>query len=150
MYMADNLSKEVRSYNMRQIKAKNTKPEILVRKFLFSKGYRYRIHDKKLPGKPDIVLPKYKIVILINGCFWHGHEGCGYYILPKTNTDWWVAKIEKNKLRDVENQTKLLNKGWNILTIFECDLKSSNRLETLNRIEQNLKNFIDIKSVRNI
>lgn len=91
--MSDVHSKEVRSYNMSQIKSKNTKPEILVRKFLFAKGLRFRLHDKNLPGKPDIVLKKYKTVIFVDGCFWHGHDKCKYFIIPKTRTDWWLEKI---------------------------------------------------------
>ncbi|MBS4058867.1 MAG: DNA mismatch endonuclease Vsr [Bacteroidetes bacterium] len=84
---------ETRSYNMSRIKGKNTLPEMIVRKFLFSKGFRYKLHDKNLPGKPDIVLPKYKTVIFIHGCFWHGHEGCQYFVIPKTRTEWWLNKI---------------------------------------------------------
>ena len=98
--MADNHSKESRSRNMAQIKGKNTLPEIMVRKFLFGKGFRYRINDKSLPGKPDIVLPKYRTVIFVNGCFWHGHADCKYADLPKTRTEWWKTKIDKNKERD--------------------------------------------------
>ena len=95
--MADVHNERTRSYNMSQIKGKNTKPEILVRKFLFSNGFRYRLYDKKLPGKPDIVLAKYRTVIFINGCFWHGHEGCKNSVVPKTNTDWWIIKLNRNK-----------------------------------------------------
>lgn len=95
--MTDVHSSKVRSYNMSQIKGKNTKPEILVRKFLFKKGFRYRINVQKLQGKPDVVLPKYKVVIFVNGCFWHGHEGCKYFVVPKTRTDWWLKKILINK-----------------------------------------------------
>lgn len=98
--MADVHSKKIRSYNMSKIKGKNTRPEIMVRKFLFSHGFRYRLNVKKLSGKPDIVLSKYRIVIFINGCFWHGHEGCKYFVVPKTRTEWWIDKIQKNKERD--------------------------------------------------
>jgi len=90
--MTDVHNRQTRSYNMSQIKGKNTKPEIMVRKFLFANGFRYRLHDKKLPGKPDIVLPKYKTVIFVNGCFWHGHEGCRYFVVPKTKTEWWLKQ----------------------------------------------------------
>src|ERR1035437_10283913 len=100
--MTDVHNIETRSYNMSRIKGKNTKPEILVRKFLFAKGFRYRIHDKRLPGKPDIVLPKYKTVIFVNGCFWHGHTGCKYYVVPKTKTEWWLNKINKTITNDFE------------------------------------------------
>lgn len=130
--MADVHDKQTRSYNMSQIKGKNTKPEILVRKFLFSKGFRYRLHVKDLPGKPDIVLPKYKTVIFMNGCFWHGHENCKYFVIPKTRTDWWLNKIYGNKQKDRENFIQLSQIGWKIVTIFECELKRDKLNKTLN------------------
>jgi DNA mismatch endonuclease, patch repair protein len=114
---------EVRSYNMSQIKGKNTKPEMLVRKFLFSKGFRYRLHVKNLPGKPDIVLPKYKTVIFVHGCFWHGHEGCKYFVIPKTRTDWWLNKINTNKRNDDKALVLLKKDHWKIITLWECELK---------------------------
>lgn len=122
---------EVRSYNMSQIKGKNTKPEMLVRKFLFSKGFRYRLHVKNLPGKPDIVLPKYKTAIFVHGCFWHGHEGCKYFVVPKTRTEWWLNKINRNKEIDEKNLYALRQESWRVLTIFECELKSANRNQKL-------------------
>jgi len=122
---------EVRSYNMSQIKGKNTKPEILVRKFLFSKGFRFRLHVKNLPGKPDIVLPKYKTVIFIHGCFWHGHDKCKYFVVPKTRTDWWLNKINTNKGNDQTAITLLKKVGWKILTIWECELKPTSVNATL-------------------
>lgn len=125
-------TKEVRSHNMSQIKGKNTKPEILVRKFLFGKGLRYKLHDKKLPGKPDLVFPKYKTIIFIHGCFWHGHEGCKYFVIPKTRTEWWSDKINKNKEKDMDSIKKLENQGWRIFVIWECSLKSNKREEVLN------------------
>ncbi len=108
---------------MSQIKGKDTKPEILVRKFLFSKGFRYRLHVKTLPGKPDIVLPKYKTVIFVHGCFWHGHEGCKYFVVPKTRTDWWLNKINSNKTNDKKAIASLKKNRWKIITLWECDLK---------------------------
>jgi DNA mismatch endonuclease (patch repair protein) len=126
--------KQTRSYNMSQIKGKNTKPEMLVRKFLFSKGYRYRLHVKNLPGKPDIVLPKYKTIIFINGCFWHGHENCKYYVIPKTRTQWWLDKINSTKQKDFENFLQLSESGWKIVTIFECELKGDKLNKTLNKL----------------
>ncbi len=132
--MTDVHDKRTRSYNMSQIKGKDTKPEMLIRKFLFSQGFRYRLHDKKLPGKPDIVLPKYKTVIFIHGCFWHGHEGCSYFIIPKTRTEWWLAKINRNKQLDDNNLQTLHKSGWKVLTIFECELKTNNRQKTLNEL----------------
>ncbi len=109
---------------MSRIKGKNTKPEMLVRKFLFAQGFRFRLHDKKLPGKPDIVLPKYKTVIFVHGCFWHGHEGCKYFVMPKTRTEWWQAKISRNQELDKLAENKLKELGWKVLIIFECELKN--------------------------
>ena len=125
--MADIHDKKTRSYNMSQIKGKNTKPEILIRKFLFSKGFRYRLFVKKLPGKPDLVLPKYKTVIFVHGCFWHGHGNCKYFVIPKTRTEWWLKKIERNKQIDCDNLQVLQELGWKVLTIFECALKKNIR-----------------------
>lgn len=132
--MTDVHNKKTRSYNMSQIRSKDTKPELLVRKFLFANGFRYKLHDKKLPGKPDIVLPKHKTVIFVNGCFWHGHKNCKYFIVPKTRTDWWLKKIERNKQIDLENFTKLTKAGWKVFPIFECQLKAQNKEKTLAKI----------------
>ena len=107
--MADVHDKITRSYNMSRIRATNTKPEMLVRKFLHAQGYRYKLHDKTLPGKPDLVLPKYKTVIFIHGCFWHGHENCKYFKIPQTRTEWWTEKINKYIVNDVKAR-KLLKK----------------------------------------
>ena len=139
--MADVHEPEVRSYNMSQIKGKNTKPEIMVRKFLHSKGFRYRLQDKKLSGKPDIVLKKYKTVIFIHGCFWHGHENCKYYVIPKTRTQWWIDKISRNKLNDKKAVISLKEQGWRIITVWECELKPANRYGTLNLLIQKLSEF---------
>lgn len=136
--MADVHSKEIRSYNMSRIRGKDTKPEILVRKFLFSKGFRFRLHDKRFPGKPDIVLPKYKTVIFINGCFWHGHENCRYYVTPKTRTEWWLSKISKNKKNDLTAKKMMLERGWNVLTLWECDLKGGKIFSTLTTLFNSL------------
>lgn len=132
--MTDVHSRETRSFNMSRIRAKDTKPELLVRKYLFGKGFRYRVNVKKLPGKPDIVLPKYKTVIFIHGCFWHGHEGCRYFVVPKTRTEWWLEKIGKNKERDRKDHEALRKAGWNIMTIWECQLKPRQQQETLEGI----------------
>lgn len=132
--MADVHSKQTRSYNMSKIKGKNTKPEIIVRKFLFRNGFRFRLNVKNLPGKPDIVLPKYKTVIFVNGCFWHGHDNCKYFVVPKTRTDWWLKKIERNQMLDNENRLKLKSEGWEVINIFECELKSGNENSALSRI----------------
>jgi DNA mismatch endonuclease (patch repair protein) len=101
---------------------------------LFSRGFRYRLYDKNLPGKPDLVLPKYKTVIFVHGCFWHGHENCKYFVIPKTRTDWWLKKIERNKLLDSENFQVLQKSGWKVLSIFECELKKNIRITTLNEL----------------
>lgn len=119
---------------MSRIRSKDTKPELVVRKFLFSEGFRYRLHDKKLPGKPDIVLPKYKTVIFVHGCFWHGHDGCRYYVVPKTRTDWWLNKINTNKLKDTQAEKKLLESGWHVLNVWECGLKSQVTDRTLSSL----------------
>ena len=129
--MTDVHSTEIRSYNMSRIKGKNTKPEILVRKFLFANGFRYRLNVKTLSGKPDIVLPKYKTVILINGCFWHGHKGCRYFVLPKTRTEWWLQKISDTQIRDQLAETELEKLGWKVILIWECELKKTNLSTTL-------------------
>ena len=128
--MADVHSTATRSYNMSQIRSAHTKPEMLVRKFLHAKGYRYKLHDKTLPGKPDLVLPKYKTVIFIHGCFWHGHEDCKYYLVPKTKTEWWLNKINGNIANDVKAATALQQAGWKIITVWQCDLKPARLPET--------------------
>lgn len=132
--MADVHSKEVRSYNMSRIRSKDTKPEMLVRRFLHANGFRYRLHDKKLPGKPDIVLPKYKTVIFIHGCFWHGHEGCKYYVVPKTRTEWWLGKINSNVANDEKAAFALKNNGWRIINLWECELRPSVIESTLHNL----------------
>ncbi len=137
--MADVHSPQVRSYNMSMIKGKNTKPEIMVRKFLHSKGFRFRLHKKDLPGKPDIVLPKYRTVIFIHGCFWHGHKNCKYFVVPKTRTKWWLNKIERNRLNDNRNDTKLRKAGWKIITLWECQLKPKKVLKTLLKLESRIR-----------
>lgn len=137
--MVDVHTPEVRSYNMSMIRGKNTKPEIIVRKFLHSKGFRFRLHKKELPGKPDIVLPKYKTVIFIHGCFWHGHKNCKYFVIPKTRTKWWQSKIEGNKANDKKNNIKLREAGWMIITLWECQLRTKKILRTLSRLETKVK-----------
>ena len=124
---------------MSQIKSKDTKPEFLVRRFLFTNGFRYKLHDKKLPGKPDIVLPKYKSVVFVHGCFWHGHDNCKYYVIPKTRTDWWLKKINSNKKRDEENYSRLKAERWKVFSIFECELMNGKQIITLTKLLENLK-----------
>lgn len=119
---------------MSQIKGKDTKPEMLVRKFLHSNGFRYKLHDKKLPGKPDLVFPKLKTALFIHGCFWHGHKHCKYFVAPKTRTAWWLKKIQSNKQRDLDNFLQLRKLGWKVITIFECKLKAKIREKTLKKL----------------
>lgn len=120
---------------MTAIKGKDTKPEMIVRKYLFSRGLRFRVQVRKLPGKPDIVLPKYKTAIFVNGCFWHGHEGCKYFRLPKSNVEFWKEKIERNIERDKESMQALFDLGWKVVRVWECELRNkANREETLNKI----------------
>lgn len=123
----DIFDKNKRSAIMGAIKGKNTKPEIRLRKALFAKGYRYRIHYKKLPGSPDIVLPRYKTAILLHGCFWHGHDCISK--LPKTNTEFWKKKIERNRTRDNQQEEMLRNLGWKIIKIWECEIKTKDKLD---------------------
>ena len=129
--MADVHTPEQRSYNMSRIRSKNTEPEELVRKFLFSQGFRYRKNDARLPGKPDIVLPKYKTVVFVNGCFWHGHEGCRYFVWPKNNAEFWKEKITGNIQRDKRNHHLLVEQGWRVIEIWECASKKDTFQETL-------------------
>ena len=124
-----------RSENMSSIKSKNTKPELIIRKLLFSKGYRYKIHDKKLPGKPDIVMPKLKVVVNVHGCYWHYH-GCNRSNIPKTQTGYWVEKLENNKRRDFQNKRKLTKLGWKVIDIWECTLRKKNLDKTFNKLER--------------
>lgn len=132
--MADVHNAEVRSYNMSCIKGKNTKPEEIVCKYLFSQGYRYRKNVATLPGKPDIVLKKYRTCIFVNGCFWHKHVGCKYFVWPKSNAEFWKQKIEGNVERDKRQQTKLEANGWNVIIIWECQLKTESRDITLKNL----------------
>lgn len=134
----DNHTKEVRSYNMSRIKSINSKPEELVRKYLFSQGLRYRKNVKRLPGKPDIVLSKYKTIVFVNGCFWHGHKGCRYFVMPKSNTEYWNKKIDNNVKRDELVYQQLSELGWNILVVWECELKMDKRENTLEYLYYNI------------
>lgn len=136
--------KEKRSYIMSMIKSRNTKPEMIVRKYLFSKGFRYRIHVKSLPGSPDIVLPKYRVAIFVNGCFWHGHD-CPEFRPPKVRTDFWMNKINRNRERDTAVRQQLRELGWRTMAIWECQLKSKVRQETLDNVVLLLeKSYLDL------
>ena len=136
--MADVHTTAQRSYNMSRIKGKNTKPEMLVRRFLHAQGFRYKLHDKTLPGKPDLVLPKHKTVIFIHGCFWHGHENCKYYKIPQTRTEWWTEKINRNLANDVKAMKLLKTEGWKIITIWECNLRPGKFEQTLTALIKKL------------
>lgn len=139
--MADTMTPEQRHRCMAAIKGKDTKPELMVRKYLFSKGLRFRIQVRKLPGRPDIVLPKYRTVIFVDGCFWHGHEGCKYYRLPKSNIDFWQAKIERNIARDARNEAELKSQGWRVLRVWECDIRTvATRDSNLQRLYDTITN----------
>ena len=135
--MSDKLTPEKRSWNMSRIKGKDTKIEVEVRKYLFSKGFRYRKNDKRYPGKPDIVLPKYHVAIFVHGCFWHRHEGCKDATTPKTRTEFWLEKFDKNVKNDQIKQEKLRELGWKVIVIWECELKRSFQ-ETMDKVEKEL------------
>lgn len=137
--MADVHEPETRSYNMSQVQAKDTKPEMMVRKFLHTNGFRYRLHVKDLPGKPDLVLPKYNSVIFVHGCFWHAHEGCKDFKIPKTRTEWWKNKLFGNRERDEKHVRQLKDLGWNVIVIWECELKSDIIKKTLPELVKRLK-----------
>lgn len=133
--MADRLSVQQRHSCMSHNRSKGTKPELKLRHTLFAKGYRYRVNVRKLPGTPDIVLPKYRTVIFVNGCFWHGHKGCKYYTIPETNHEFWVEKVHRNQERDLIKIQRLESLSWNVITVWECELKSASFDETVTKVE---------------
>ena len=135
--------KQTRSYNMSCIKGRDTKPEDYVRKSLFARGYRYRKNDKRLPGTPDIVLPKYKTVVFVNGCFWHKHEGCRYFVWPKNNADFWREKINKNVQRDRLVSDSLEKLGWRVVVIWECELRPRMREQTIDKLVLELEGMYE-------
>ena len=137
--MADVHDPKTRSYNMSRIRSKNTKPEVLVRKFLFAQGYRFRLYDKRLPGKPDIVLKKYKTVIFVHGCFWHSHKGCKYFRLPTSRQDYWIPKLEMNEQNDHRHVAELLHLGWKVTVVWECELKKIRIDKTLRGVLSQLQ-----------
>lgn len=138
--MADTVSKEKRSEIMSHVTGKETKPEIIVRKYLFARGLRYRKNVKRLPGTPDIVFPKYKTAVFVNGCFWHGHTGCRYSHLPSTNFEYWEKKIADNIERDERKKRELEGLGYRVLIIWQCQLKSNTKIETLEALYHNIVN----------
>ncbi len=132
--MADIFTEDQRHEVMSRVVSKGTRPEKKVRQALFSSGFRYRVNVRTLPGTPDIVLPKYRTVIFVNGCFWHGHKGCKYYTVPETNVEFWVEKVRKNKERDALNNQRLESLSWGIVTVWECELKSRTFEATMERV----------------
>ena len=147
--MADKMTAEQRHRCMSNIKSKNTKPEMIVRRWLWHEGYRYRLNEKQLPGRPDIVLPKYSTVIFVNGCFWHAHEGCDKYRLPSTNVNFWAQKFQRNKSRDERNYRLLHKMGWYVLVVWECQLEKSRRHDTLLALSRRLSQiYLDTHNAR--
>ena len=136
--MADNHSKEARSYNMSRIRGKDTKPEEIVRKYLFSKGLRFRKNDKRYPGHPDIVLPRYKTIVFVHGCFWHFHDGCKYAVMPSSNVEFWKKKLYGNKERDYKVQKELEDMGWRVIIVWECQLRKDSKEKTLQDLYQQI------------
>jgi DNA mismatch endonuclease, patch repair protein len=144
--VADILTKEKRSALMSRIRGRNTKPELAVRSLLHRLGYRFRLHVRDLPGRPDIVLPRYRLVVLVHGCFWHRHSGCRFCYVPKTRADFWHKKFEGNIRRDREVQLALRKIGWRVMVVWECEVKDVRRLNrrmsrTLNRFKSNPEKF---------
>lgn len=125
------MSKEMRSWNMSRISSKDTAPEMHVRSFLHRNGFRFKLHAKDLPGKPDIVLPKYKTIVDVRGCFWHRHPGCRQASVPASNTEFWQRKFDRNIERDRKTEKRLAELGWNLVVVWECELKNAGFLETL-------------------
>ena len=147
--MADKLTPIERHNNMAAIHGQDTKPEMVVRRYLWGHGFRYRLNHPRLPGKPDIVMRNYRTCIFVNGCFWHGHEGCRYYTIPKTNTEFWVNKVKRNKERDLKVQHELAAMGWHTITIWECELKPGKREDTLKSLAYTLnKIFLQDRTVK--
>lgn len=140
------------SQRMSKIRSVNTKPELALRRALWLKGFRYLVNDKRLPGKPDVVLPKYRTAVFVHGCFWHGHEGCSKYTIPKTNTDFWKAKVARNKERDQETWRQLEAMGWFVIVVWECELKKYRFEDTVNsvaaQLHQNKNTFEHLRSAR--
>lgn len=145
----DVLTPSQRHRAMASNRSKNTRPEVLVRKFLWRKGFRYRLNSPRLPGHPDIVLRKYRTCVFVNGCFWHGHVGCGCFRMPKTNREFWERKINRNRERDREEQRRLAAMGWHCITVWECELKPKVREKTLESLAYTLNHiYLQDHSVR--
>ena len=140
--MTDMMTPQQRHNCMSHIRGKATKPELLVRSWLWHHGYRYRLNVNSVPGRPDIVLRRYRTAIFVNGCFWHGHEGCSKYVVPKSTTDFWIAKIERNKERDQKEYKALREAGWQVIVIWECQLKKAALDTTMRRVEHTLNSHL--------
>lgn len=140
--MTDKITPEHRSWNMSRIKGKDTKIEVQVRSWLFARGFRFRKNDRRYPGTPDVVLPKYRTVIFINGCFWHRHEGCRYATTPKTRTEFWQKKFDRNVANDIRHKEELEAMGWKVITLWECELKKNRFEETMQGLEEEIENNI--------
>ena len=134
----DSITPEHRSWNMSQVKGKDTKPELKVRSWLFKNGYRYRKNDKRLPGKPDVVMPKYRVVIFVHGCFWHRHPGCKNTRTPKSNIEFWETKFSRNVENDKRHVRELEDLGWRVITSWECELGNKTFEDTMKRVEQEI------------
>ncbi|WP_288601993.1 very short patch repair endonuclease [Treponema sp.] len=139
----DKITKEKRSWNMSQVHSKDTKPEQGIRSALHKIGFRFRKNDSRLPGKPDIVLPHYRTVIFVNGCFWHGHDGCKYFVIPKTNTEFWQNKINRNRERDKAEIKQLLDEGWRVGIVWECSITGKKRSEKIKNISEKISLWIE-------
>lgn len=148
--MSDTMTREQRHFCMSRIRGKDTRPEMVVRKWLHSKGFRYSLHSRRLPGCPDIVLRRFHTVIFVNGCFWHGHPGCGKFRMPRSNVGFWEEKIRRNKERDAKEISELEKLGWNVSVVWECELSSKGREETLQRLVDTLRRNIEPESIHSI
>ena len=137
--MADCFTPQQRHHCMSNVHSSSTKPELKLRKALWKEGFRYRINDKRLPGSPDIVFPKYRSVVFIHGCFWHGHKDCPRYVVPKTNTEFWVNKVARNQKRDEEKWRQLEAKGWSVIIVWECELEKKNLDSTISRVKDEIE-----------
>ena len=146
----DNKTAEQRRENMSRIRSVNTKPEEIVRKYLFSRGFRYRKNDKRYPGKPDIVLPKYHTLVYINGCFWHQHAGCRYAAIPKSNQEYWLPKLARNTARDEAVHFEAIQSGWNVIIFWECAIKSKRKEKALETLAESILSVPEIASIREI
>ena len=138
VFMHNSLTPAQRHANMAAIHSADTKPEIVLRHELWRRGVRYRVNDRRLPGSPDVVLPKYRTVVFVHGCFWHGHKGCSKYTVPKTNTEFWTAKVARNQARDQEVWRKLEAKGWAVIIVWECELEKARLAETIDRVSSEI------------